>query len=81
MLSYNATVVDIISGLYEEYQLPFYDAVPNDPSLEDMKEVVCEQRLRPEIPNRWHTQEGNILLHSYYKCPYTVFRYYDTAGI
>ena len=57
MLSYNATVVDIISGLYEEYQLPFYDAVPNDPSLVDMKEVVCEQRLRPEIPNRWHMQE------------------------
>jgi len=47
-----------VGGLYEDYQLPFADAVPNDPTLEDMKEVVCEQRLRPEIPNRWHTHES-----------------------
>ena len=37
--------------------MPYYDCVPCDPSLEDMKEVVCEQRHRPEIPNRWQSYE------------------------
>ncbi|XP_029640841.1 TGF-beta receptor type-1-like [Octopus sinensis] len=42
---------------YEEYELPFYDMVPSDPTLEDMRKVVCVERLRPTIPNRWHTNE------------------------
>ena len=46
-----------ISGLYEDYQLPYYDVVPSDPSLEEMREVVCDQRVRPECPNRWQSHE------------------------
>lgn len=46
-----------IIGIVEDYQLPFYDIVPSDPSLEDMKKVVCDDRQRPGIPNRWQTIE------------------------
>ncbi|GAB1599385.1 TGF-beta receptor type-1-like, partial [Argonauta hians] len=42
---------------YEEYELPFYDMVPSDPTLDDMRRVVCVEGLRPTIPNRWHTNE------------------------
>lgn len=44
-------------GITEEYQLPYYDVVPSDPSIEDMRRVVCEQKLRPNIPNQWQSCE------------------------
>jgi TGF-beta receptor type-1 len=45
-------------GLFEDYQLPYYDTVPSDPSLEEMRSVVCDQRVRPECPNRWQSHEA-----------------------
>lgn len=36
----------------EDYRPPFYDMVPNDPSFEDMKKVVCVDQQTPTIPNR-----------------------------
>lgn len=36
----------------EEYRPPFFDAVPSDPSFEDMKKVVCVDQQTPVIPNR-----------------------------
>nr|XP_020860599.1 activin receptor type-1C isoform X4 [Phascolarctos cinereus] len=47
-----------IGGITEEYQLPFYDMVPSDPSIEDMRKVVCEQKYRPNIPNQWQSCEA-----------------------
>ncbi|XP_050825305.1 activin receptor type-1C isoform X1 [Gopherus flavomarginatus] len=47
-----------IGGIIEEYQLPYYDVVPSDPSVEDMRRVVCEQKLRPNIPNQWQSCEA-----------------------
>ncbi|XP_034642338.1 activin receptor type-1C [Trachemys scripta elegans] len=47
-----------IGGIIEEYQLPYYDVVPSDPSIEDMRRVVCEQKLRPNIPNQWQSCEA-----------------------
>lgn len=44
-----------IRGAYEDYQLPFYDSVPSDPTIEEMKKVVCIERERPKIPARWLT--------------------------
>ncbi|XP_061623111.1 bone morphogenetic protein receptor type-1B-like [Phyllopteryx taeniolatus] len=44
-------------GILEEYQLPYHDLVPTDPSYEDMREVVCVKRLRPSFPNRWTSDE------------------------
>ncbi|GLH01866.1 Putative mitogen-activated protein kinase kinase kinase 7-like [Gryllus bimaculatus] len=41
------------SGIAEEYKPPFYDLVPNDPSFEDMRKVVCVDQQRPNVPNRW----------------------------
>nr|XP_060637467.1 TGF-beta receptor type-1 isoform X1 [Anolis sagrei ordinatus] len=46
------------SGIHEDYQLPYYDLVPSDPSVEEMRKVVCEQKLRPNIPNRWQSCEA-----------------------
>ena len=49
----------VLAGLgAEEYQLPFYDMVPADPQIEEMRKVVCTDRARPVIPNRWHCVEG-----------------------
>ncbi|XP_043939749.1 activin receptor type-1B [Protopterus annectens] len=45
-------------GIHEEYQLPYYDLVPSDPSIEEMRKVVCDQRLRPSIPNWWQSYEA-----------------------
>eukprot|EP00058_Branchiostoma_floridae_P010516 XP_002596004.1 hypothetical protein BRAFLDRAFT_59353 [Branchiostoma floridae] len=47
----------IVGGIVEEYQLPYYDCAPHDPSYEDMRRIVCIERQRPSIPNRWHTDE------------------------
>ena len=46
-----------VAGIYEEYQLPYFDLVPSDPSPEEMKKVVCVERCRPDIPNRWQSNE------------------------
>lgn len=43
----------LFPGIVEEYKPPFYDQVPNDPSFEDMRKVVCVEQQRPFIPNRW----------------------------
>jgi hypothetical protein len=37
--------------------VPFYDAVGNDPSFDEMRRVVCVDRRRPEVPNRWNENE------------------------
>ncbi|KAL0979823.1 hypothetical protein UPYG_G00190230 [Umbra pygmaea] len=47
----------VSGGIVEEYQLPYHDLVPSDPSYEDMREVVCLKRLRPSFPNRWTSDE------------------------
>ncbi|XP_064466036.1 TGF-beta receptor type-1-like isoform X2 [Ornithodoros turicata] len=47
-----------IGGIYEDYQLPYYDMVPSDPTIEEMKKVVCTDRQRPAIPNRWQSCEA-----------------------
>lgn len=49
------------SGIHEDYQLPYYDLVQSDPSVEEMRKVVCDQKLRPNIPNRWQSCEVGVL--------------------
>jgi len=41
----------------EDYQLPFYDVVQPDPTLDEMKAVVCDKKIRPTCPNRWHASD------------------------
>ncbi|XP_074030268.1 bone morphogenetic protein receptor type-1B-like isoform X1 [Leptinotarsa decemlineata] len=40
-----------------EYQIPFQDNVSNNPTFEEMKEVVCVKKIRPEIPDSWDNHE------------------------
>jgi len=40
-------------GPVEEYQLPFEEEVGLHPSLEDMQQVVVQQRMRPQIRADW----------------------------
>ncbi|XP_077258869.1 TGF-beta receptor type-1 babo isoform X4 [Temnothorax americanus] len=47
-----------VGGIHDEYQLPFYDLVPSDPTIEEMRKVVCADRQRPSIPNRWQSIEA-----------------------
>ncbi|XP_043087664.1 bone morphogenetic protein receptor, type IBb [Puntigrus tetrazona] len=47
----------VSGGIVEEYQLPYHELVPSDPSYEDMREVVCTKRQRPSFPNRWSSDE------------------------
>merc|ERR1719228_1276842 len=44
-------------GIFEEYQMPYHDVVPIDPTIEEMKQVICIKKLRPYCPNRWHDFE------------------------
>ncbi|XP_043198191.1 TGF-beta receptor type-1-like isoform X2 [Amphibalanus amphitrite] len=46
------------AGGLHEYQPPYHDLVPSDPSLEEMRKVVCVDRQRPSIPNQWHSSEA-----------------------
>ncbi|KAJ7317855.1 hypothetical protein JRQ81_004017 [Phrynocephalus forsythii] len=39
----------------EDYQPPFFDLVPSDPSFEDMKKVVCVDQQTPTIHNRLYS--------------------------
>ncbi|CAL9704476.1 unnamed protein product [Knipowitschia caucasica] len=45
-------------GILEEYQLPYFDLVPSDPTIEEMRKVVCDQKLRPNISNWWQSYEA-----------------------
>ncbi len=36
-----------------EFKLPYSDVVGLDPSLDEMRKVVCIEKLRPNIPNHW----------------------------
>lgn len=70
-----------IGGIYDEYQLPYYDVVQPDPTIEEMRkvefivhacaskrsipkrfhffpQVICIDKLRPGIPNRWHASDS-----------------------
>lgn len=36
----------------KRHELPYYDSVPSDPSIEEMKVIVCEEDKRPVICDR-----------------------------
>ncbi|GFR94414.1 receptor protein serine/threonine kinase [Elysia marginata] len=47
-----------VGGIFEEYQLPYFDMVQSDPALEEMRRVVCVDKQRPAVPNRWQNVEA-----------------------
>jgi len=52
-----------IGNILEEYQLPYYDSVPSDPTIDEMRKVVCLEMKRPSIPQRWNTYPVIIYLY------------------
>lgn len=55
----------------EDYQLPYQDMVAPDPSIEEMKSVVCEQGLRPFLPPVWSQHPIlSVLRHMMTECWY-----------
>ena len=46
--------------LCEDYEIPYYDMLPSDPSFEDVKKVVVIEKVRPGIPNRWYRDEVSV---------------------
>lgn len=67
-----------VGGIHDDYQLPFYDLVPSDPTIEEMRKVVCTDRQRPSIPNRWQSIEVGmrkiliLIIENYFQ----FFKYY-----
>ncbi|XP_064457112.1 bone morphogenetic protein receptor type-1B-like [Ornithodoros turicata] len=51
-----------INGVADDYQIPFQGVVPSDPSFEDMHKVVCVDRMRPPISERWEQCEASRTL-------------------
>nr|CAB3266923.1 TGFbeta-receptor Ic [Phallusia mammillata] len=47
-----------IGGNNLDYQLPYFDIVPDDPSIEDMRTIVCKQNLRPCKEESWDNYES-----------------------
>ncbi|XP_054168320.1 activin receptor type-1-like [Oppia nitens] len=48
-----------VDGCFDDYCVPYYNCVPNDPSFDDMRKIVCIDQQRPEIPDRF--KSNNIL--------------------
>jgi len=45
---------------YHPYELSYSGMVSSDPSIEEMRKIVCENRQRPHIPNEWKNDPKNI---------------------
>jgi len=45
------------SELCPQYQPPYWDMVGIDPSLDQMRKVVCLDQMRPEMPSNWNDSE------------------------
>lgn len=46
----------------EEYCVPYHGLVPDDPTYEEMKTLVCDKNYRPQIPDRWVQSNEEILI-------------------
>ncbi|XP_066469747.1 serine/threonine-protein kinase receptor R3 [Tiliqua scincoides] len=63
-----------VNGIVEDYKPPFFDAVPIDPSFEDMKKVVCVDQQTPTVPNRLYSDPtlsalAKIMKECWYQSP------------
>lgn len=47
----------IVDGSLSEYQPPYYDMLPSDPTLEDVRNVVCNQGKRPLMQPSWYKDD------------------------
>uniref|UniRef100_A0A5S6QFE1 receptor protein serine/threonine kinase n=1 Tax=Trichuris muris TaxID=70415 RepID=A0A5S6QFE1_TRIMR len=42
-----------VGGFFERYEMPYFDCVPNDPTIEEMRKCVVDSCCRPKILARW----------------------------
>ena len=42
------------------YQLPYFDRVSSDPNVEEMRTVVCDHQVRPDLINHWPDDEVRL---------------------
>lgn len=57
----------ISNGVALEYVAPYSEWLSNsqEPSIEEMKKLVCLDQHRPPLPNRWHSDPVNIYFINY----------------
>lgn len=55
------TIGSLLLGIHLQYEVPYHDMVPADPSIEDMRKCVCDDNKRPTIPNPWSDSQVNDL--------------------
>ena len=48
------------ADVVNDYQPPYFDLVPSDPSFDDMKHVVCTSQLRPTLPACWTNDQVSL---------------------
>lgn len=61
-----------VLGVFEEYQLPFYEVVDPDPTLDEMRQVVCDKQIRPSLSSNWRsTQELQAISKLMKECWYS----------
>ena len=58
----------VCADVANDYQPPYFDLVPSDPSFDDMKRVVCTSQLRPTLPTCWTNDQVSVCL-SVFVCP------------
>jgi len=58
----NRCVVEGNENDTQEYQMPYWDQVNSDPSIEEMKDIVCDKKIRPYCPERWQNNEALKLM-------------------
>ncbi|CAK9304527.1 unnamed protein product [Gordionus sp. m RMFG-2023] len=44
-------------GYHEDFQLAYFDYVPPDPTIEEMRRTICSEGRRPTIPPQWSQNE------------------------
>lgn len=59
LVSYTFVLLSMLSfpGHAEEAQLPYFDLIPSDPTLEEVWKLVCVEQRRPSLPNTWSQHE------------------------
>ena len=46
----------------KEYCIPFHDKLPSSPSFEEVKRLVVDEKVRPEIPNTWYQDKVMLIM-------------------
>ena len=46
----------------KEYCIPFHDKLPPSPSFEEVKRLVVDEKVRPEIPNTWYQDKVMLIM-------------------